>query len=51
MVPPAGAAIGDRVFVEGFEGEPALECTPKNKIFDIVAADLKTNDDLIGKLN
>jgi len=48
MVPPAGAQIGDRVTTEGFSGEPVAECTPKNKVFDIVAADLKTNDSLVG---
>lgn len=48
MVPPAGAAIGDRVTCEGFVGEPIAECTPKNKVFDMVAVDLKTNDDMVG---
>ena len=46
LVPPEGAQIGDRVSVEGFEGEPAPECNTKNKIFDLVQPDLKTNDEL-----
>jgi len=48
MIPPAGAQIGDKITCEGFEGEPISECTPKNKVFDMVAVDLKTNDDMIG---
>jgi tRNA-binding EMAP/Myf-like protein len=48
MIPPAGAQIGDRVSVDGFEGEPVAECTPKNKVFDMVAVDLKTDDSLVG---
>lgn len=48
MIPPPGAQIGDRVTAEGFSGEPVAECTPKNKVFDIVAADLKTNDSMVG---
>ncbi len=48
MIPPVNAQIGDRVTAEGFEGEPAAECNPKNKIFDMVAVDLKTDDNLNG---
>jgi aminoacyl tRNA synthase complex-interacting multifunctional protein 1 len=48
MLPPSGAQIGDRVTVEGFEGEPAPECNPKNNIFGLVQPDLLTNDSLIG---
>jgi len=48
MIPPAGAQIGDKVSCEGFEGEPISECTPKNKVFDMVAVDLKTNDTMVG---
>ncbi len=46
LVPPAGAQIGDRVTVSGFEGTPAPECNLKNNIFGIVQPDLKTNDNL-----
>lgn len=48
MVPPENAVPGERVTVEGFEGEPAAECTPKNNIFGIVQPDLLTSDNLIG---
>lgn len=44
--PPADAAIGERVFVDGFEGEPATENQiGKKKMLDVVFPDLKTNDD------
>ena len=44
--PPADAAIGERVFVEGFEGDPATENQiGKKKMLDIVFPDLKTNGD------
>lgn len=48
MQPPSGAQVGDRVTVEGYSGEPAPECNPKNNIFGIVQPDLKTDDNLIG---
>ena len=48
MVAPEGAQIGDKITCEGFDGEPIEQCTPKNKVFDAVAVDLKTNDSLIG---
>ncbi len=48
MIPPAGSVVGDRVTCEGFVGEPIAECNPKNKVFDLVAVDLKTNDDMVG---
>lgn len=47
LVPPANAAIGDRVTVDGFSGEPAAECNPKNNIFGLVQPDLKTDDALL----
>lgn len=47
LVPPEGAKVGDRVTVAGFEGEPAPELNTKNKIFDAVQPDLKTNDELV----
>lgn len=44
--PPAGAEVGERVFVEGFEGEPATENQViKKKMLDAIFPDLKTNDD------
>lgn len=44
--PPADAAVGERVFVEGFEGEPATENQiGKKKMLDKILPDLKTNED------
>lgn len=45
--PPAGAAIGERVTVEGFSGEPDEQLNPKKKIFEQVQPDLATNADLV----
>lgn len=44
--PPAGAAIGERVSVAGFPGEPDEQLNPKKKVFEQVQPDLKTSDDL-----
>ncbi|GFH45848.1 hypothetical protein CTEN210_02322 [Chaetoceros tenuissimus] len=44
--PPKDAAIGERVFVEGFDGEPATENQlARKKLLDIVFPELKTNVD------
>lgn len=44
--PPEGAEIGERVMVEGFEGEPATENQViKKKMLDAIFPDLKTNAD------
>jgi methionine--tRNA ligase beta chain len=48
MQPPSNSQPGDRVVCEQFLGESAAECNTKNKIWDLVHVDLKTNDDLIG---
>ena len=48
MEPPAGAQPGDKVICVGYEGEPVLECNPKNNIFGLVQPDLKTDDSLVG---
>ncbi|XP_076333213.1 aaRS-interacting multifunctional protein 1 [Tachypleus tridentatus] len=45
--PPSGCKPGDRVFCEGFSGQPDSQLNPKKKIFEQVAPDLKTNDDKI----
>jgi len=43
--PPADAVIGERVFVDGFEGEPATENqVGKKKMLDAILPDLRTND-------
>lgn len=42
--PPAGAEIGERVFVDGYEGEPATENQIiKKKMLDAIFPDLKTD--------
>lgn len=44
--PPEGASIGERVTVDGFEGEPATENQViKKKMLDTIFPDLKTNSD------
>eukprot|EP01023_Acetabularia_acetabulum_P007289 TRINITY_DN13123_c0_g1_i1.p1 TRINITY_DN13123_c0_g1~~TRINITY_DN13123_c0_g1_i1.p1 ORF type:complete len:279 (-),score=72.10 TRINITY_DN13123_c0_g1_i1:324-1160(-) len=42
--PPQGAKVGERVFVEGFPGEPDQQLNPKKKIFESVQPDLATNE-------
>ena len=44
--PPEGAEIGERVVVDGFNGEPATENQVlKKKMLDTIFPDLKTNAD------
>lgn len=44
--PPDDAKIGDRVIVNGFDGEPATENQIiKKKMLDVIFPDLKTNKD------
>jgi aminoacyl tRNA synthase complex-interacting multifunctional protein 1 len=44
--PPADAVIGERIFVEGFPGDPATENqVGKKKMLDGIFPDLKTNDE------
>ena len=43
VIPPEGAAIGERVAFPGFEGEPEEVLNPKKKQLDAVCLDLKTN--------
>lgn len=47
LVPPEGAKIGDIVTCGSYEHKPVAEINTKNKIFDLVQPDLKTNDQLI----
>lgn len=43
--PPEGAEIGERVMVEGFDGEPATENQViKKKMLEVIFPDLKTDD-------
>lgn len=46
MEPPEGASIGERVTVEGFEGEPDAVLNPKKKVFEAVQPDLRTDEAL-----
>lgn len=41
--PPPGAAVGERVTVEGFPGEPDEQLNPKKKVFEAVQPDLATS--------
>jgi aminoacyl tRNA synthase complex-interacting multifunctional protein 1 len=42
--PPADAKIGERIVVDGFDGEPATENQViKRKMLDAIFPDLKTN--------
>ena len=44
--PPAGASIGERVMVDGYNGEPATENQViKKKMLDAIFPDLKTDSD------
>uniref|UniRef100_A0A2M3Z842 Putative trna-binding protein n=1 Tax=Anopheles braziliensis TaxID=58242 RepID=A0A2M3Z842_9DIPT len=47
LAPPEGAVPGDLVHVEGFPRVPDAIMNPKKKIFETVAPDLKTNDQLV----
>lgn len=42
--PPAGASVGERVTVSGFDGQPDAVLNPKHKVFEQVHPDLATND-------
>lgn len=44
--PPAGSKPGERVSVEGFDGEPDVQLNPKHKVFEGVQPDLATDDSL-----
>lgn len=44
---PSGSVPGDLVHCEGYARAPDAQLNPKKKIFEIVAPDLRTNDELI----
>ncbi|KAG2235783.1 hypothetical protein BDF21DRAFT_358544 [Thamnidium elegans] len=46
-VDPTKVKAGDKVFVEGMEGEAEKTLNPKKKYWETVQPELKTNDDLI----
>ena len=46
LLPPEGSVAGDRVFVEGYDGgTPDEQLNPKRKVWEKLAADMKTNAD------
>lgn len=45
--PPAGAEAGERVFFEGWEGEPEAVLNPKKKVWDDCQVGFTTTDDKI----
>ena len=51
LVPPKGSVPGDRVFFEGYEGEPDEQLNPTKKIFETVQPGFSTRDDLVAVWN
>ena len=47
LTPPNNSEIGDKISVKGFDGLPVNELNKKNKIFETVKPDLKTNENCI----
>jgi len=47
LSPPAGAVPGDLVHCEGYNRQPDAVMNPKKKVFETVAPDLLTNDQLV----
>jgi hypothetical protein len=43
VIVPEGAAIGERIKVEGFDSEPLAEVNPKKKILERLFPDMKTD--------
>lgn len=46
LIPPDGAQPGDLVTCQGYKRQPDAVMNPKKKIFETVAPDLHTNDEL-----
>ena len=46
VIPPADSKAGDRVFFEGWEGEPEGVLNPKKKIWETVQPGFTTTDSL-----
>jgi len=47
LVPPEGSQPGEKVYFEGFEGEPDAQLNPKKKVFESLQVDFTTSDDLV----
>lgn len=47
LIPPANTIPGDLVYCEGYERNPDTQLNPKKKIFETVAPDLLTNNELV----
>eukprot|EP00210_Caulerpa_lentillifera_P004700 g4484.t1 len=47
LEPPKDVKVGEKVFIEGFEGVPDKVLKPKQKVFEIVQKDLSTNESCI----
>lgn len=47
IIPPAASVPGDLVHCDGYNRNPDAQLNPKKKIWETVAPDLKTNNDLI----
>lgn len=47
MKAPAGAKVGDRIIIEGFNNTQAevAQLNPKKKVWDKIQSELKTNSD------
>eukprot|EP00187_Rhodella_violacea_P003326 CAMPEP_0174894766 /NCGR_PEP_ID=MMETSP0167-20121228/9320_1 /TAXON_ID=38298 /ORGANISM="Rhodella maculata, Strain CCMP736" /LENGTH=391 /DNA_ID=CAMNT_0016133927 /DNA_START=1 /DNA_END=1176 /DNA_ORIENTATION=+ len=45
VMPPEGAAPGDRVVCDGFEGEPDAQLNPKKKVWEKIQPDFSTSAD------
>lgn len=47
LTPPPGSVPGDLVHCEGYDRKPDAQMNPKKKIFETVAPDLRTNNQLV----
>jgi len=47
ITPPEGAKVGERIIIEGFEGEPDARLPPKRDVFAAVKPSLHVRDDLV----
>lgn len=47
LIAPQGSKPGDRVFVEGYQGESYEVLNPKKKIWESVMPDLRTNAEAV----